>query len=208
MNLHRSLTADWISVPESERTWLQTIAAKSNGALTLSNGITLLGLLLVCIGLKDILDGRLTAGIILVAFGRLADLADGFVADVTKTKSPVGETFDATVDKIALFLSIVVLFATDYVSRWFVGLLLLHVLVNVAIFFVAREKRVRLHPTLAGKLAAGAAWVATGLIALSNINDPHSLKPIAYAGGIVTGAVFVVLAVVCAAQYGKQLQNG
>ena len=51
MNLHRAIRSDWSDVPTQERSFWQRLAARSHGVIAPANIISILGALLVVIGL-------------------------------------------------------------------------------------------------------------------------------------------------------------
>lgn len=161
MNLHRiEGKPEWAGLkPEQMNIW-QRIAAGSGGILTIGNYFSLLGLLSVPLGLSLILGERYIAGAVILLLGRFCDLLDGFLADKTGTKSPLGEKVDAVFDKLSTGLALLVLAVSGLIAAWAVLLLVLpHIIVAgmaVAIFF----KGSLLHPTLVGKLSMAVGWLA------------------------------------------------
>jgi phosphatidylglycerophosphate synthase len=140
------------------------MAAKTNGVLTPSNAVTMLGFGLVIWGFVDIAAKQYWLGLALVLIGRLADLLDGWLAQITATKSPIGEFLDATVDKLCGLVALIVLYATGIVPRW---VLLAIFLPQIAISLVAVidfiGKRGRQHhPALAGKISMALSWITLG----------------------------------------------
>ncbi len=205
MGLHRALEPDWQSVPLPQRNFLQRLAAQTRGIVTIGNAITLAGFLLVIAGFIGILQSHIVVGVLLIAIGRIADLADGYLADRTGTKSPIGEAFDAGIDKLELAIAIPVLLASPYANRLFIVFLLLHLVINVTLFFIANRRHTRIHPTRAGKLSTAMAWVAAGLFVLSKADMVHSLQLAISLTAVVCTLIFIVLAIVSGRQYAKQL---
>ena len=164
MNLHRAKKADWDNVSPEEYNVFQQLAVATSGFLTPANVITVIGLAIVIFGLAVILQGHFLAGLLLLAFGRLLDVADGFVADVTKTKSPVGELFDAAADKAGTILTILVLFFAGVGVWWLILALIVPQIVILIVVYMKRRKAIRVHPTRQGKLSMALAWV--GVVAL------------------------------------------
>jgi phosphatidylglycerophosphate synthase len=171
--------------------------------MTAANIISLLGLSLVIAGIMLAMrhEAGWAAGLIIL--GRLADLADGFVADKTGTKSPLGEAVDATVDKIAMGLIVLLLLTYDGPARWFGIVVLLHFLYQVGTFVMAYRRHFRLHPSAIGKYTAATLWGGVALYILGE----------AVESGIVTvladmcAVIFTCLAVAVAIQYTKQVRR-
>jgi phosphatidylglycerophosphate synthase len=205
MSLHRATTADWSRIaPDTYNVW-QRVAVKTHGFITIGNVITTLGLALVVAGFVLVLQDKLLLAVILVTIGRIADLLDGYAADKTGTKSPIGEAWDAGVDKLELAIAVPVLLFTPYASPILVICLLLHLAINVALFFAARRAGKRIHPTRAGKLSTATAWIAAGLFVLHKVDMTQWLQNLVYAVAVACVVVFITLAVVSAGQYRKQL---
>ncbi len=199
MNLHRtSDEPDWAAIPDSERSLAQKIAAKTIGLVTPANLITVLGLSIVVYGLVLILNEQYWVGIILLGVGRLLDIVDGLVADVTKTKSPTGEIFDAAADKIGTVLLIAVLILADITHWWVVVALIIPQVIIPIVSFYKRQKGINVHPTLAGKLSMGLTWVGIlGLLILKALGIPALLA----VGIYVTVGVSLILGLYAIWQY-------
>lgn len=151
---------EWAMVARSKQNAWQQLAAATRGVVTPGNIISLVGVILVLLGLVCIWQGQLWAGLALVAFGRICDLLDGGIAHKTGTKSPLGEATDATCDKIGAFATLVV-FAAAGMLAWPAALLIgLQNLTNSLVALVAKRRRYGLHPLVAGKVATAGEWVA------------------------------------------------
>jgi phosphatidylglycerophosphate synthase len=189
MKLHRAMNeADWAQVPPAQQNIWQKQAASSRGILTPGNMFTTLGLVLVAVGLITIIHREYGAGVIALVAGRLCDLADGWAAEHSGTKSPLGELFDASVDKITTLAIIVTLAATSLISWWVLcALLLPHVLIS-GIALLATYRKNRIHPSRAGKLSMATAWIS--LIGLVILHLLHG--EVAH---IATGVVYLVIVV-------------
>lgn len=207
MSLHRATEPDWQSIPQPDRSMLQRIAANSHGLITVGNIITAIGFVMVAVGFLCILQAQLFVGVLLITIGRIADLLDGYVADKTQTKSPVGEAFDAGIDKLELAIAVPILLVTPYANTLLVVFLLIHLLLNVLLFVIAQRRHQRIHPTRAGKLSTATAWIAAGLFVLSNVAMADWLHMVIYGTAVICAFVFVTLAFVSAYQYLKQLHG-
>jgi phosphatidylglycerophosphate synthase len=161
MRLHRAHTvAEWTTVASSSHTYWQRLARRTNGMVTPGNILTLVGFMLALAGLRNILDGQYWQGLLLLATGRMFDIADGLAADKTATKSPLGETLDASADKLITGLTIIVFWAVG-TAPWPVLLVVLapHLFISVTIGLGAAQGK-RLHPSRIGKVSMALAWLA------------------------------------------------
>lgn len=182
MNLHRIIgKSDWEKVPASKYTFFQKIAASTYGIISPANIITIIGLAIVVWGLALIMQGVYLTGIILLIGGRLLDILDGAVAEMTRTKSAVGELFDAAADKAGTLLTILVLMFAG-IAHWLVVFaLVVPQVVILAIVFYKKQKNIRIHPTRQGKLSMALVWIGvSGLIVMKAIGESSVLAPISY----------------------------
>jgi phosphatidylglycerophosphate synthase len=170
MQLHRTTgKADWLAVPPQSHTIWQRLAARTHGIVTPSNAVTIAGFALVLIGLQQILDQRYLPGTILLAIGRICDILDGWLAERTRTKSPLGELLDAATDKILTILTGATFFAAHIAPTWaLIALVTPHVLI-VAILLGWRIRRRVFHPSLVGKLSMAGVWLSLLIYALAHI---------------------------------------
>ncbi len=166
MKLHRSGTAaDWDGVANKRRTPIQKLASRTRGVITPPNIVSLIGLIAGLIGLVALLSHEYWLALGFLAAGRLLDIADGWIAEQTGTKSPLGEIVDAVIDKIITILTIIVLYITT-VSNWWLVTLLLLPQVCITILSIYRRKIGRgFQPSRIGKLSMAALWLGiAGLI--------------------------------------------
>lgn len=172
-NLHRAhKKPDWDSVKRSDRNVFQKVSAATRGILSPANVITVIGLAAVVTGLDAILNGHIWVGLVLLAVGRLLDIVDGAVADMTMTKSPLGEAVDATSDKIGTLLTIIVLFVGGITYWWVILVLLIPQLVIAMVVFYKKHKGIAVHPTLQGKFSMASAWIGiVGLLVVKALGD-------------------------------------
>jgi len=182
MNLHRaSNKPDWEKTPPAERTTFQRLAASTYGIVTPANTVTIIGLGIVIWGLVVILQGQFLIGLLLVVGGRLLDIVDGVVAEVTHTKSPVGELFDAAADKIGTLLTILVLIVANSTYWWVIlALILPQVLIPLLVFY-KKQKNIRVHPTRQGKISMALTWVGiAGLLLVKSFDENPVLVAVTY----------------------------
>lgn len=163
MNLHRSdKIPDWEKIPEHERNVFQRTAARTNGVLTPGNVISVVGFLVTLDGLKDMHDGQYARGTVKIGVGRLCDLADGFAADKTGTKSSLGEAVDAFIDKVVMGVGLLVLRKAGIVSKETAKAFAIQNSVNALATGIAKMRGVDLHPSEAGKKTTWAQWMTLG----------------------------------------------
>lgn len=195
MNLHRvEGKADWADVPPASRTFWQQVAAASSGIVTIGNLFSLIGLVSVPVGLWLVLGRHENiSGAVVFVLGRLCDLADGWLADKTGTKSPLGEIVDATFDKISTVATVVGLGIGHAVPVIWLFLVLAPHVIIAGIASLAYFRDARLHPSRAGKLSMGFGWAfLIAAIIAAGMSQGGSGEM--YAFGFWTGA-FVLLAI-------------
>lgn len=161
MNLHHvGKQPDWEKVVPAKRNRWQCVAAATNGIVSIGNFFSVLGLASVPLGLWLLLRHHqgLPAAVVL-ALGRICDLLDGWLADKTGTKSPLGEVLDVAFDKISVFVTVVVLLAANLIPLWMVTLLVLPHIGVAAIGLLAYFRRRLLHVSRLGKISMGFGWI-------------------------------------------------
>jgi phosphatidylglycerophosphate synthase len=162
MNLHRiEGHAEWVDVPAARRNAWQRMAARTSGVITIGNFISVLGLASVPYGLLLVVhEHRYLLGLGILIAGRLCDLLDGWLADKTGTKSPLGEMIDATFDKLSIGLTVIILAAAGILPLWVLLLLVLpHIFVAILALLAWRRGQ-GLHPSRSGKNSMAVAWVS------------------------------------------------
>lgn len=204
MKLHfTGMRADWVGVPVSKQNNWQRLAARSFGILTPANGISLVGLVCIVIGLLVMSAHHLWWGIGLLGVGRLADVLDGTVAQYTQTKGPVGEAVDAISDKIAAILVISYFIVNNWLPLIPLILVGLHVIVNSLLASIAWVRKQQLHPSASGKYSTVCAWmillIFSAAYAVGQMNAlPHTTLLLI---GYVTSVIFIFLAAQTASSY-------
>ena len=177
MELHRaSKIPDWEKIPTSERNIFQKVAAKTKGYVTPGNSVSVAGLLLTHSGLIDINCGNSIRGITKVGVGRVMDIADGFVADKTGTKSSIGEKFDATIDKILMADALWLLHKKEMVPATAAVFIGAQNLVNTVATGIATLRRNEIHSSREGKITTAMQWVAIGGYCIDAMVSPDSLS--------------------------------
>jgi phosphatidylglycerophosphate synthase len=168
MNLHRtSGSADWEVVSRKSHNFFQKLAVKTRGWITPANLISVLGLGLVFFGLLAIVYQQVWWGLGMIVIGRLLDIVDGVVADFTGTKSPLGEKFDAIIDKAGTLLTIIVLLLLGTVNWWLIVALALPQIATAILIVYKKSRGIGVHPTPAGKLSMAFVWIGiVGLLAM------------------------------------------
>lgn len=205
MNLHRTnATPEWYNVTAADRNVWQRLAVATHGIATPGNAFTLLGLCLVLWGLGALLVGSYWLAGALVFAGRLCDLADGWAAEATKTKSPFGEIMDATADKIETIAAVIAVLFAGLLPWWLALAVLATQLLITAIAVMARRRKVALHPSRQGKIVMALIWVLlVGVVALKAGQLSASLTTILT---LVAGVVTVALIGIVAGEYARQLR--
>lgn len=206
MKLHRAVRSDWSDIPPQQRTIWQRWAAGSRGFITPGNIVSLIGAALVVRGLFYLGEGRLVDGIWTIIIGRFADILDGMVADYTKTKSPLGEIVDASVDKTLLVLALFVLL-DKHLLPLLVGIVMaVHAVYNIVVAYIARTLKINLHPSRAGKLCAAIEWVCVGLYLLSDTlrQEQHSTTFI-HGVALLSFVIFVIAAIWSSINYTRNV---
>lgn len=194
LNLHRvGKTADWESIEPAARNPFQRIAASTGGVLTPANLITVIGALITLWGAAQLLANNWWLALGLLLLGRVMDVADGFVAHRTGTKSALGELLDAMADKVVTVLTVVALFLAHVAPTWLMGLLVLPHIIITVIVIVDRARGVKHHPSRLGKTTMLLAWIAIPLMLIVKAAELHSTNPF---------AVIVMLFVLTSAAFG------
>jgi phosphatidylglycerophosphate synthase len=210
MQLHRAAGNDWDRIPPSQQNVWQRMAVRTGGFCTPGNAITILGGLVVASGLVLLAAKQNTwLAVALLLSGRLMDLLDGWLADRTGTKSPVGEAFDATVDKLELLSALLVIWLGSMIPDVVFAVLLLHAAYNSILSLIAYFQRLELHPARSGKLAAALEWLAIGLFVADAGRKLSGNWHVFVAGAAWTLFVIIIgLALVSSAGYNRQLGAG
>ena len=130
----------------------------------------------------------------------------GMVADYTKTKSPLGEAIDATVDKILLILALYVVLDKSLVPVAVGVFMAIHATYNIGVSVVAHKLKASLHPSRSGKLSAAIEWVCVGLYLLVDIlKQHHHSTTAAHAVAIISLVIFVLAGVVSSVNYTRSV---
>ncbi len=168
MNLHHTdKISQWEKTDPNDWNFFQKIAARTNGVVTPGNVISLAGLALVMSGIREIDRGKTLRGISKVGVGRICDVLDGMAAEVTKTKSPLGEAIDAVIDKIEVAMAYPVLKNQGLVPEPILRKFRNQQLGNAGLTAIAKIRKLEIHPQKEGKLSMAELWVSTGLYCLS-----------------------------------------
>lgn len=200
MPLHTSTKPDWQDIPADKRNFWQRYAAATRGVLAPANLLSVVGAVMVIYGLFLLLDHQtIILGVCLILLGRLADVADGFVADKTGTKSPFGEATDATIDKILLGLALIFFLVGQIIPTVVTLILLTHAAFNTLVGFAGYFRRLPVHPSRYGKYATAAEWLSISLFVLLNVISNDMLQIMAW----LSLGVFILLAVPSSLSYLK-----
>lgn len=173
MNIHRTTAQpEWKKRTPSDYNVFQKLSAATYGVASPANIITIIGLGTVIFGLSLVLQGNFWYGLVSIAIGRLLDVLDGMVAEATHTKSPLGELFDATADKVGTFLTIAVLIFIGTTHWWIIAALIIPQTIIPIIILYKKRQGVSVHPTRLGKLSMATAWIGSiGLLIVKAIDS-------------------------------------
>ena len=211
MDLHRieNNQPDW---QNSEKlNFFQKIAKKSNSIVTPGNLTTSVGLGLVVYGSTKI-GSNLPESVGLVTVGRLADIADGMVANVSGTKSPLGEKLDAVADKIGILAAASGIIYYNTVPLPVTLGIVAQNAFNSVVSIKAKtgDEGVELHSSRSGKLSAVSQWLTLGFFALSTYGEQKNipkLNEIFKYIGYFSLAPTTALSLVASRGYYKQLKE-
>jgi phosphatidylglycerophosphate synthase len=182
MDLHRSgAKPQWQGVARSRRNFFQRLAARTHSLVTPGNVLTTAGFIVAALGVVAILHARFTLGLTCIVLGRLGDVADGYAASATKTKSPLGELLDATADKLITLLTLLACGLAG-IASWYllVGILATQGSITVVSWLAVQDNR-RLHPSRVGKLSMAGIWLSvSGLLLAAALQHNAPLETIAY----------------------------
>ncbi len=164
MNLHHvGHKPDWQHEPSISRNRWQRLAASTHGIITPGNALSTVGLVLTALGLFVMWQQMVLPGIAILLVGRLMDALDGYAADLTRTKSPLGQLVDAGFDKLAAFATLAVIALIGILPGWLAALIALQNTANVALTLIGRQRSIVIQPSRSGKLATGGYWIGIGL---------------------------------------------
>ncbi|CAN5639626.1 hypothetical protein BH23PAT2_BH23PAT2_03560 [soil metagenome] len=176
MDLHYSKRKpDWLFIQPPKRNTWQRIAYTSRGVITPGNVLSVNGLLLVVYGAFLVSDGRTLIGLLAIVVGRILDLADGYVANKTGTKSRLGEAVDSVADKFASAIVFVLFAIVGIMALWQIVLLFLLQLSNAVASLLAKRQGIALHTSKTGKYATLLQWITIGLYAGAFLTVERSL---------------------------------
>lgn len=204
LHLHRAnVKPDW-ELAARRNIW-QRWAARSHGLLTLPNLTSILGAAFVGAGLAYIPQGRLWLGFILMGIGRVLDVLDGFLAEKTGTKSPLGESLDATLDKLAVFAALLVFTGVGILPWPFALLIGLENAATSLVSLVAKSLRQVIHPGRAGKVGTAIEWLAL-LGFVLGVAVHASFAHIFTYGAFILALISIVMNGYAGVRYAKELR--
>lgn len=161
IQIHRTgKVADWDAVPPRARNRWQRTAAATHGYVAPGNAVSLIGAALSILGFVYVYQGKLWIGFVMIVIGRVCDILDGYVAHYSGTKSTVGETVDAGLDKFVMLVAFVVFASTEIVPFAPLVALGIQQLVAAGLGAYARLKGLHMHPSRWGKYSAIVQWAA------------------------------------------------
>jgi len=161
IQIHRTgKVADWDAVPPGARNRWQRTAAATHGYVAPGNAVSLVGAALSILGFVYLYQGKLWAGFAMIAVGRVCDVLDGYIPHYSGTKSTVGETVDAGLDKLVMLVAFVIFASTAIVPFAPLVALGAQQLIAAGLGGYARLKGLHMHPSRWGKYSAIVQWAA------------------------------------------------
>ncbi len=192
MNRPKENLPDWHGISVEDMSSFQIIALLTNGIITPANMIDAASLLGERAANKAILDGHrqmvgsgtdidaFLAGASLKLMGlmsefplSLVDKADGVVANLTGTKSPLGEAVDGTRDFFATWIKIKTRLQIGEITPLQAASLGLPKILNAAVATHAKFGNGEFHTSLGGKIGEVAA---VGSVALADLVEIYGTK--------------------------------
>lgn len=186
--LHIAKVADWDKKASGPFNGWQRLAKKTGGVITPGNLASFFGGVAAIYGLWVVMAGEIVNGLIFLSIGRIADVADGVIAEYTKTKSPLGEIIDATIDKIIIAAALIVLGALQLIPWVILIFIALQNMANVISSILAKLRNKLLHPSRLGKVSAAFSWVTLILYPLGDWLQ----KDLAPSGGSVLVSISII----------------
>jgi phosphatidylglycerophosphate synthase len=203
MDLHRQDgVPEWETIQPDEWNEWQIRAHETNGWDTPGNRESLKGLIATTSGLYMLTRRSKLAkllGVGLVGYGRYSDIKDGKKADATGTKSPLGESIDAGIDKVLIGFASASSIYTKAISTVEVTSIGVGQVANVVLTGIAKIRNREIHPGHAGKIGTFGLWAGIGSHSLANTLESFGADDLCkgfhkagsvltYAGVIVSGA--------------------
>ncbi len=164
---------DWDGLADHEMNFLQKVAKKTRGIVTAANAITITGTILAMNGLMDIATGDKALGVAKIGAGRLCDVADGEIAELTDTKGNVGRVLDPTVDMVQLGVGLPVLVSSELMplaAAAIVGAPKAATAVSSVVGFFRGKKP---YVPEEAKLGTTAIWTGMGAFAVRAVFDKY-----------------------------------
>lgn len=172
---HTTGVPDWLQQKPASRNYWQRLAATTSGVITPANVASFLGLVIVFYGISLLRTHEFALAALVVAVGRGFDVVDGFVAEHTGTKSPLGEAVDAVCDKLGTIAVLTAVGVEHIVPWWVVIVVALHHAVNSIVAYISWRRKLAMRPTLAGKLATALEWLALCAFMVAAMHVSHWL---------------------------------
>ena len=166
MDLHRQAgVPEWETIPREQWNQWQRRANATNGWDTPGNRESLKGLIATTTGLYLMTRPEKIAklsGVGLIGYGRYKDIKDGKKADETGTKSPLGESIDAGVDKVLIGLAAITAVSSKTINLGEVAITSAGQTANVALTGIAKIRNREIHPGIGGKVGTFGLWAGLG----------------------------------------------
>lgn len=205
MDLHRtSNVPEWVEVPAVRRNSWQRVASRTYGVVTIGNFLSIIGLLSIPYGLSLVHQGRFVPAAAVLGIGRIFDLLDGWAADRTGTKSPLGEKIDASFDKVSTGAVVLGLMVLGVLPVAVVIILVAPHAVIAVLVLAAFVKGRQFHPSRAGKFSMALLWAVILMYVLAAASDGSVAHAVRSMAGVVLSAA-TILGIAALAGYSREL---
>jgi len=191
--LHRTGgKGEWENIKPSKRNGWQRLAASTHSIVTPGNVLTVSGFALAAYGLVALAHQHYWSGLLIGGLGRFFDIADGFAADRTGTKSPLGESLDAGFDKLATALAIPAIIISKACPWWVIIALAVPQLIITIIGGAHLLRGQRLHPSPAGKLSMLLTWFSLAILVAARALEQPSTGLLSIFGYLIAATAIVL----------------
>ncbi len=174
MNEHKIINnkPDWEHIPKEDWNNWQKIASATNSLITPGNIVSGTSFGLLKYGLKQVEQGNQWRGLSIIIGSKVGDLIDGFVADKTGTKSPIGAVVDQTTDKLSLLTTFPTIKKMELVPNSVLYPIMAQNSLNVYIAAKSQLGKVKMKgSSKEGKITQVSQWSTMGLFALSKMTE-------------------------------------
>lgn len=166
-NMHRAGDRpQWEDVPQRERNIFQRIGAATRGVVTPGNVVTVVGAIMGGKALVELGRGHNGKAVALLAGSLVMDAVDGWAAEKTSTKTPLGAALDPAKDKLLVGMALPVLAERGAISRRYAvsALTLNGVIAATALYERARGHHTEVSPIGKAKAVVESTYLVGALI--------------------------------------------